>query len=190
MRKATENQRLKERKERYYQKVKSMIAENQFRCFELTFTFTNETLQKTSDKTRLRYIKDFLNKQAKFYLLNKDYGEKNGREHYHAFILSRYKIINFDAYKLGLLKAHHYFNSKNIDSAEQITKHAFKDTTKKAKIIYSRVNKDKQRDIDFERQIKERQERYKIEHREITKNRQERKVFQEIDELHELLGID
>lgn len=135
---------LKTQKERYINRVNEMMRENISNCYFLTFTFTEKTLNKTNEKTRLRAVKDFLNKQASKYMLNIDYGKTNNREHYHAVILSKYKVIVFDAFKYGYIKARKLLPTLNRPylaelTAEKLTKHAFKETTRQAKIIYSRA---------------------------------------------------
>lgn len=139
-----------EKQARYYKRIEQMLKTDIYRCYFLTFTFSDKTLQKTSQKTRLRHIKEFLNKQASDYVLNIDYGTEHQREHYHAFILSRYKVMLFKEYKHGHLdfkKAHDTLNviltDRTNPSADNLTRHAFKETTKGAKIIYSRKSQPK-----------------------------------------------
>lgn len=147
------NKALKTQQYRYLKRVKNMMEKDFYSCYFLTFTFSDETLQKTSKTTRERYIKEWLNQQASEYMLNIDYGDKNGREHYHAFILSRYKVIVintplrhnvFIKYKKISQTLYNYFGNVYIDrkpmTAENLTAHAFKETTKNNKIVYSRKN--------------------------------------------------
>lgn len=141
---------LLKQKERYKRRVESMLKTDKYRCYFLTFTFTEKTLEKTTQKTRLRAIKTFLNGQASDYVLNIDYGKKNNREHYHAIILSRYKTLVLSAYKYGFIeydKLHDTLNKiyteRNYPTAERLTNHAFKETTRESKIIYSRQAKPK-----------------------------------------------
>lgn len=125
-------------------KIETMITENN--CLFVTMTFNNIVLASTSDKTRLRYIKSYLNEQAENYILNIDYGDKNNREHYHAIIKPKYKNkIYYSAYKYGSIKAE-YIKQNRLknqnetieDLIERLTNHAIKDTTKDNRIIYSR----------------------------------------------------
>lgn len=145
-----ENLALERQKQRYFKRVKEMIDTDIYRCFFITFTFSNKSLAKTTQATRIRNIKTYLNKQAERYMLNIDYGKDNGREHYHAFILSRYKVIIKDGYNYGFMKVKklhktlekqdgYLLDRKPLD-AENITNHAFKDTTRNTKIIYSRAS--------------------------------------------------
>lgn len=145
------------RQARYLKRVDAMLKKDYFNCYFLTFTFTDATLKRTTQRTRERYIKEWLNQQASEFLLNCDYGDLNKREHYHAFIISRYKVIVYDApqrhnvfIKAKKISATLYNNGKrqNIDkdyrytiTAENLTNHAFKDSTENSKIIYSRSAK-------------------------------------------------
>lgn len=141
---------LLKQKERYEKRVKSMMEKALYSCYFLTFTFSDKTLLETSQRTRERYIKEWLNQQATEYLLNCDYGDRNGREHYHAFIISRYKVINFntpirhnifiDARKTT--NTIYNIMANNKYNIEYLTAHAFKNTTKNTKIIYSRPHKE------------------------------------------------
>lgn len=206
---------LNKQKERYFKRIENMMAADLYKCYFLTFTFTDKTLKRTTPQTRLRFIKSFLNNQASDYVLNIDYDEKNGREHYHAFILSRYAVINTDAYKkygfLKVKKPHqtltNFYKSKiTIDTddrheltAENLTAHAFKDSTRQAKIIYSRdalkVN------YRFKRKAEKKLSTYKCSDlgkankkawQEITKGDTEsrRQAEKERAELEQALGLD
>lgn len=64
-----------------------------------TLTFSDDTLAKTSEKTRRRYVARFLKGICDKYVANIDYGGKNGREHYHAVGLPFW--WTFDTYKVG-----------------------------------------------------------------------------------------
>lgn len=54
--------------------------------FFLTLTFSNDTLESTSERTRHRYVAQFLNAHCGDYIANIDYGDKNQREHFHATV--------------------------------------------------------------------------------------------------------
>lgn len=131
-------------------------------CLFLTMTLTDKTIKTTSQKTRLRYIKNYLNEQATEYILNCDYGKANDREHYHAIIKPKYrKMVNYTAYKYGNIKAEIInklprftrANKSLEEVAKSLTEHATKNTTKDTKIIYSRALRKRtepsQRDTDF-----------------------------------------
>ena len=52
----------------------------------LTLTFSDDTLDSTSEETRHRYVSRFLNTHCNDYIANIDYGDKNNREHFHATV--------------------------------------------------------------------------------------------------------
>lgn len=155
-----------QQRNRYKERVLKMLKNDYFDTYFITITFNDRTLNQTSEKTRLRYIKRFMIQQFKTYILNIDYGAENNREHYHATAVSKYKIICFDAWKkYGFLKAIRIYQSNTIKdtndkaTAEQLTAHAFKETTANAKIIYSRKQSNKNK--DFETAINKRLDAWK-----------------------------
>lgn len=104
-----------------------------------TFTFTDDVLNNTEQKTRRTYISRYLKSITQYFIANIDYGDKNQREHYHALI-SNYKdnitweygfyyiqqVINFDD------------DIKVIKYLTKLRNHALKKSTNNEKIIYSR----------------------------------------------------
>lgn len=106
-------------------------------CVFLTLTFNDKTLGSTSQNTRRRYVRDYLNSIGAYYLANIDYGKKNDREHYHAIV----KATDIDYsgwHKYGAVKG------KRIvvkDSAKltryilKLSKHSIKNTTKGFRVI-------------------------------------------------------
>lgn len=133
------------KRDRLYKRIYSMLAQNN--CLFITMTFNNETMKKTTEETRRRYIKRFLNEQASAYILNRDYGTENKREHYHALIVAKYQnMIYLQAYKLGQinilkvnqLKRYRKNNKSLEDIAKDLMIHSIKESTNNNKIIYSR----------------------------------------------------
>lgn len=110
-------------------------------CLFLTLTFSDETLSKTSEKTRRVYVTRYLKSVCKYYVANVDYGAKNGREHYHALVV---------ADKIDYTGWHQYgaINGKKIAGCSEpkklaryiskLTNHAIKATNKRCVIIYSK----------------------------------------------------
>ena len=135
------------RKYRTYKHILSIV--NKYDAISLTFSFTDETLNNTNEQTRLQYIKRYLNAFASDYVLNKDFGALNGREHYHAIATPKYKIFLYDAYKYGNLefkKIHQNGQYKNINKnnetiAKRFLNHALKETTHKSKLIFARCHR-------------------------------------------------
>lgn len=64
-----------------------------------TLTFKDEVMEKTSSKTRRRYIQRFLNDNFDDYIGNIDYGDLTEREHYHfigvPYILDKFQYANY-----------------------------------------------------------------------------------------------
>lgn len=58
-----------------------------------TLTFDNRTLALTSERTRRVYVQRFLRKWFGDYVGNVDYGDQNGREHYHAVVTKCKKCV-------------------------------------------------------------------------------------------------
>lgn len=109
-------------------------------CIFLTLTFTDATLCKTTATTRRRYITRYLSLFNAPYIANKDFGKKNGREHYHAVIQA--PKIDYSLYTLGAINGQVVHKTSNpVKLAKYISKltnHAIKETTKRSCIIYSR----------------------------------------------------
>lgn len=110
-------------------------------CTFVTLTFTDEVLATTSNDTRRKYITRFLKRFDVPYIANKDFGSKNGREHYHAIIQSQ--NIDYSLYEYGAINGEKIHNSKNDDIKlakyiSKLTNHAIKETCNGSKIIYSK----------------------------------------------------
>ena len=128
-----------ERKVRLERRISEML--NGGTSFFLTLTFSDETLNVTSEKTRRKYVTLFLKSLARHYVANVDYGKENGREHYHA-------VIQADDVCMDLWNKYGFSNAQRIRSEEdataiakyvsKLTNHAIKDTTKGARMIYSK----------------------------------------------------
>ena len=117
-------------------------------CVFLTLTFTDEVLANTSKKTRKAYVKRFLGSLNCAYVANIDYGEENGREHYHALVQAE-KIDYKPWHKYGAIKGERVRldfdkNGKCLDEVRpakyisKLTNHAIKETCKRSCIMYSR----------------------------------------------------
>ena len=109
----------------------------------VTFTFTDYELSNTSEETRRRKLREYLNKYALDYVLNVDYGDETGREHYHAVVLYREKLKKKDQCWSGYthIKPIHASVEDIRKTAQYLTKlssHACKSTTKFKSIISKR----------------------------------------------------
>lgn len=74
----------KRKRQKCYEKVRESILSGN--AYFATLTFDDDTLAKTSEKTRRVYVSRFLKSVCYKYVANIDYGDKNGREHYHAIV--------------------------------------------------------------------------------------------------------
>lgn len=114
-------------------------------CLFLTLTFTNESLSNTSAITRRRYVTRYLNNFNTEFVGNKDFGKKNGREHYHAVIQA--EKIDYSLWQHGAIKGLRVRLDKNSTKERlskyiaKLTNHAIKETTKRSALIYSRMKK-------------------------------------------------
>ena len=127
------NKRLKDR-------IEQMLLDGN--CYFLTLTFSDDTLNRTSDKWRRKSVTYILKEISPEYVANIDYGKKNGREHYHA-------VIRCDSVPdLSAWKRFGFFNVKLVRSEDdfeklgkyvgKLTNHAIKNTTRGTRIIYSK----------------------------------------------------
>lgn len=109
-------------------------------CLFLTFTFTDKALSKTSPQYRRHQVTDFLKKYSNSYVANVDFGEKNGREHYHAFI--QCDMVSQTDWKHGNLDWERVRPSSDplcmSRYMSKLVNHAVKDTCKRNSLIYSR----------------------------------------------------
>ena len=126
-----------ERANRLKQRISQIIQKD---SLFLTFTFTDDVLNKTSSDTRKTYVVRFLKSFGVPYVANVDFGSKNGREHYHAIL--QMPSINLTQWKYGALNGKIVRNStddvKLAKYISKLTNHAIKETTKRQAIIYSR----------------------------------------------------
>lgn len=107
-------------------------------CLFLTLTFKDSVFETTNEDTRRQYIRKFLKKFNTRYVANKDYGEKNGREHYHAVI--QIDKINAKLWRYGSLNFEKIVNANAKALSKYVAKlknHAIKETTRNDRIIYS-----------------------------------------------------
>lgn len=139
---------------RLWKKVKKMLENG--KCYFLTLTFLDADLSHSTFKERRRWVTEYLKSQTDYYIANIDFGEKNGREHYHAII----RIDEFNGDNAKQWSEHHREflkekDKRNLDfkkcysSSEtsakkmakyvtKLTSHALKDTNISNRVIYSR----------------------------------------------------
>lgn len=109
-------------------------------CIFLTFTFTDDILQKTNADTRRQKVRRFLSQYNCEYVANIDFGAKNGREHYHALIQT--DKVDYNSYDYGALNGEKVRSTNDFVKLakyiSKLTNHAIKDTAKGSRIIYNR----------------------------------------------------
>lgn len=113
-------------------------------CIFVTLTFTDDVLNSTSADTRRQYVRKQLKLMSKYYIANIDFGARNGREHYHAIIVSDF--ADRSLWKYGNIDFKRIMKSSNpLVLAKYVSKlanHATKETCKRNHIIYSVVSWD------------------------------------------------
>lgn len=127
------------RRKRLRKRIENMFTQGT--CVFLTLTFTDEVLQNTDEKTRRVYVARFLKSVSTQYVGNVDFGKENGREHYHAVIVSN--TDDFSSWTYGFYKAitvrKEQADAKRLATyVSKLTNHAIKETTKRNALIYSR----------------------------------------------------
>lgn len=125
-------------------RISSIISCNSLTSYFVTFTFTNNALSKTSQKTRRLYVTRFLKSNSFDYVANIDFGSKNGREHYHAVLSSVF--LDPKLWKYGRLDYEIISKSElSVDKlslyVSKLTNHAIKKTTHRTSLIYPKVIK-------------------------------------------------
>lgn len=115
-------------------------------CLFLTLTFDDHTMSETTAETRRKYVLRFFEQFGVRYIANVDYGERNGREHYHAII--EIEKIDYHLWEYGIIngqKVRYNADDKSDVSALRLAKyvsklvnHAIKATTRRQALIYSR----------------------------------------------------
>lgn len=113
----------------------------------LTFTFRDEVFLRTTAETRRRAVRKCLKRLSKGgkFIANVDFGDENGREHYHAIC----EVVDIDALTKYWEKYYGFVKIKPVRSSDQdlkrtvkyinkLTSHAFKDSVHMHRVIYSR----------------------------------------------------
>lgn len=121
-------------------RIESMLSED---CVFLTFTFSDDFLNNTSDKTRRVYVSRFLRSHTgSKYVANIDFGQDDNftkREHYHGLI--QCSKVDFSLWKCGLINGEKVIVNNAEALAKYINKlsyHAYKDGASSTNLIYSK----------------------------------------------------
>lgn len=123
---------------RLKQKIKYLF--DNYECVFLTFTFTDEVLQKISSQTRRTYISRFL-KKYDLYVANIDFGQDDKftkREHYHAIVCGE---VDYSKWKCGAINGERVrvTNSGKVATyLNKICSHAYKEGASSTRVIASR----------------------------------------------------
>lgn len=127
------------RRKRLRKRIENMFTQGT--CVFLTLTFADDVLNNTDAKTRRVYVARFLKSVSSQYVGNIDFGAENGREHYHAVVVSN--TDDFSSWTYGFYKAitvrKDEADAKRLATyVSKLTNHAIKETTKRNALIYSR----------------------------------------------------
>lgn len=107
-----------------------------------TLTFNDTCLNKTSERTRARYVTWFLSENTYHYIANIDYGIKNNREHYHFLALIK-ENIDMSKWQYGGNNIKQVkLSKKDIKRTKnyllKLNNHSYKASTKQKRIIRDR----------------------------------------------------
>jgi hypothetical protein len=128
------------RVKRLKDKMLNSVLSNQ--AIFLTLTFTDDTLAKTTNLTRRRYVSRYLKSQSDYYIANRDFGATNAREHYHAVVIS--KKVDYSMWrKYGAINSKRIAptQTSNVRVSKYVAKlsnHAIKETATQQRLIYSK----------------------------------------------------
>lgn len=131
------------RRNRLNKRVADILMCGDDPCF-VTFTFNDETLAKRNPDSRRQAVRRYLNSLCNLYVANIDFGNENGREHYHA-VCDRNPGSEWDTkFNYGFIKIEKIRIDENATTerlsryVSKLTNHAIKETTKRCALIYSR----------------------------------------------------
>ena len=133
---ANEYKRVKRLKD----KMLNSVLSNQ--AIFLTLTFTDDTLARTTNLTRRRYVSRYLKSQSDYYIANRDFGATNAREHYHAVVIS--KKVDYSMWRrFGAINSKRIAptQTSNVRVSKYVAKlsnHAIKETATQQRLIYSK----------------------------------------------------
>ena len=128
------------RVKRLKDKMLNSVLSNQ--AIFLTLTFTDDTLARTTNLTRRRYVSRYLKSQSDYYIANRDFGATNAREHYHAVVIS--KKVDYSMWrKYGAINSKRIAptQTSNVRVSKYVAKlsnHAIKETATQQRLIYSK----------------------------------------------------
>lgn len=127
-------------RQRLKKRIKSML--DKCECTFLTLTFKPSKYDGYTTEQRRIWVVRYLKTLNVPYVANIDFGEKNGREHYHCIIASQ--NIDYSGWNetYGAIKGCKVIKSDSETALAnyivKLTNHALKQTTKRHALIYSR----------------------------------------------------
>lgn len=135
------NNAFSNRRKRLSKRINDMLDMGQ--CLFLTLTFTNDVFKHTTPETRRKYVSRYLKEYTNKYVANIDFGEKNGREHYHAVVLCDKIDISWWQSNCGNIDFEKIIINENTCTklskyVAKLANHAIKETTKRNALLYSR----------------------------------------------------
>lgn len=183
-------------RQRLEQKIRLWLIN--YKPLFLTLTFTDEALKKTTEQERERLVIEYLRKETALYIANRDYGTRGTkREHYHAVVITstlkaediplnlqglENKINFIPWYKLGQIRADligaKYKNESIKKTAKDLALHFKKESTKGARLIFSRGEPTKEEQIARLERLKS--QRIKAKH----EKEQETEILEELNEIY------
>lgn len=121
----------RKRKKRIINRYLEDMADWYDELYFVTLTFSDDALNGTSERTRHRYVQTWLNENCRDYYANVDYGEKNGREHFHAVVAFK---SNIQPWKYGFDSAKKIKSSTEGGNRHKISGYMLKLTNHAAKL--------------------------------------------------------
>lgn len=132
------NRSYKDKLRRLRQRLSFMLESGN--CLFLTLTFTDFYIDFDYNVLR-KFIRNFLNSLNCHYIANADWGDKNGRLHFHAIVML--DKIDYSSYKYGSINFKRIYNC--VDSCNclahymvKLTQHSLKNSTQLTNIMYSK----------------------------------------------------
>lgn len=133
------NRSRSEKVKRIKKRLEQMIRQG--KTIFVTLTFNDHSLATTSHDSRRQAVYRYLKSQSDYYVANRDYGAKNGREHFHALIQSNrldLKAWHYGAINVRRIRTTSADISRMSKYITKLALHALKFTTETTRIIFSR----------------------------------------------------
>ena len=129
----------KHKTRRLQKRILKILNTDNLCCF-ITFTFDDLHLKNNNDNSKRQAVRRWLKKYCNDYVANVDYGEKNGRIHYHA-VVNLIDTINHSSWPYGALNFKRIVKKDDKALAlyvNKLTNHALKESAKRQVLIYKK----------------------------------------------------